>query len=532
MSAVLILASALALLVGGGSQNREVGDIVEAVVIVTGQAEDAKRAASEARRIAREVSAEPDLMEAFGEHAAFRAGGLDSYAIRFQPGQRRACLVLVRTEEIRSILAFSPQADFNLLVEMLTAHERRHCRQDLWIDVDTTDLDMLRAEVEADAAALGILLPPGTNARHDTARQAWLLWRNMDAFLTGKPTHWTLPGLFGMELSETGIEQGLELQKRAARILLGKETGEPEAAWEALRSTAMGRLLPSWPEFLVAIHHAYGEGPEAMRRALRGEMARNAVAAEAMSFYQPMMADLVTSARARGFPADVRIWTTNRVTAQRYLARKDGEERLRIDCYELSPDDSRHLGRCGLVADALFSNGALIRRHSDEIAVSPVGIGIPQWQRLSEAMVRQIGEELTLALTAGHEMAHAAWKLHAHPQAHARGCGKDCDPALFHELDLEEAYCDFLTVWIVSIRYGLPPEELLEASAVGRAALEGQDANAWSALAALLAQARIPGYAQMNFAQASDMALERALKMPGLKERWMLPDSQESAASK
>lgn len=80
--------------------------------------------------------------------------------------------MLVRTEEIRSILAFSPQADFNLLVEMLTAHERRHCRQDLRRDVDTPDLDMLRAEVEADAAALGILLPPGTDARHDTARQA------------------------------------------------------------------------------------------------------------------------------------------------------------------------------------------------------------------------------------------------------------------------------------------------------------------------------------------------------------------------
>lgn len=529
MGAALILAAALALLANSSSNTED--DIVEAVVIVTGQAEDAKRAASEARRIAREVGAEPELVEAFGEHAAFSAGGLDSYAIRFQPGQRRACLVLVRTEEIRSILAFSPQADFSLLVEMLTAHERRHCRQDLWRDADTPDLDMLRAEVEADAAALGILLPRGTDARHDTARQAWLLWRNMDAFLTGKPAHWTLPGLFGMELSEAGIEQGLELQRRAARFLLGKEGGEPGTAWEALRGTAMGRLLSSWPEFLVAVRHAYGDGPEAMRRALRGEMTRNVVAAETMSFYQPMMTDLVTSARARGFPADVRIWTTNRVTAQRYLAQKGGEERLRIDCYELSPDDSRHLGRCGLIADALFSNGALIRRDSDEIAVSPVGIGIPQWQRLSEAMVRRIGEELTLALTAGHEMAHAAWKLHTHPQAHARGCGKDCDPALFYELDLEEAYCDFLAVWIVSVRYGLPPEELLEASAVGRAALEDQDANAWSALAGLLAQARIPGYAQMDFVQASDTALEWALKMPGLKGKWMLSDSQDFSAS-
>jgi len=147
-------------------------------------------------------------------------------------------------------------------------------------------------------------------------------------------------------------------------------------------------------------------------------------------------------------------------------------------------------------------------------------------------MVRRIGEELTLALTAGHEMAHAAWKLHAHPQAHTRGCGKDCDPALFHELDLEEAYCDFLAVWIVSIRYGLPPDELLEASAVGRAVLEGQDVSAWSALAALLTQARIPDYAQMDFVQASDAALAWALKMSGLKEKWMLSDLQESVASK
>lgn len=203
----------------------------------------------------------------------------------------------------------------------------------------------------------------------------------MDAFLTGKPTHWTLPGLFGMALSETGIEQGLALQRRAARFLLGKEGGEPGAAWDALRGTAMGRLVPSWPELLVAIRNAYGEGPEAMRRALRGEMTRN------------------------------------------------------------------------------------------------------------------------------------------------------CDPALFHELDLEEVYCDFLAVWIVSIRYGLPPEELLEASAVGRAALEGQDVSAWSALAALLAQARIPCYAQMDFVQASDTALEWALKMPGLKEKWMLSDSQDFSAS-
>ncbi|MCA1937965.1 MAG: hypothetical protein LDL29_04765 [Dechloromonas sp.] len=270
-AALLIIASILALLTSHIHTEHE---IVEALVIVTGQADDGKRAASEARRIAQAVGASPDLVDSFAEHARFMAGALDSYAIRFQPGARRACLLLVRAEEVRSILKFSPQADFDLLMEMFTAHERRHCRHDLWINANTPELDVLRAEVEADAAALGILSPHGADARHDTARQAWLLWRNMDAFLTGKSTHWTLPGLNGMKLSETEIEQALKLQKQAAGILLGKETGDPEAAWAALRSTEIGRLLPLWPDVLAAIHHAYGDGPDMMRWALRGEIPR------------------------------------------------------------------------------------------------------------------------------------------------------------------------------------------------------------------------------------------------------------------
>lgn len=519
-TALLILASALALL---ASSSNKTDDVVEAVVLVTGQADDAERAASEARRIARVVGAEPDLVEAFGEHAAFSAGSLDSYAIRFQPGQGRACLILVRAEEIRSIRAFLPQADFDVLVEMLTAHERRHCRQDLRVDADTPELDMLRAEVEADAAALGILSPRGTDARHDTARQAWLLWRNMDAFMTGKSTHWTLPGLFGMDLSEAGIEQALELQKRAARILLGKEGGEPEPAWEALRGTDMGRLLPSWPEVRVAIRHAYGDGPDAMRRALRGEILRDA-SAEAMPFYQPIMADLVSSARARGFPAELRIWATNRDMALRYLGRKDGEKKIRSDCYAQSPDDRQHLWRCGLVADALFSTGALYRYSGSDIAISPIGIGIQPWERFSEVVAAQVGDELTLALTTGHEMAHAAWRLHAKKPAHASGCGEDCDPALFHESDLEEMYCDFLAVWIVAIHYGRSPGELLAAMVTGRASMADKDANPWVTGADWLAQARIPGYAQMDFAQASDAALEWATRLPGLRERWTIPE--------
>lgn len=519
-TALIILASALAFLAGNSNK---VDDIVEAVVIITGKADDAERAASEARRIARAVGAEPDLVEAFGEHAAASAGSLDSYAIRFQPGQRRACLILVRAEEIRSIRAFSPQADFDVLVEMLTAHEQRHCRQDIRVDVDTPELDMLRAEVEADAAALGILLPPGMDSQHDTARQAWLLWRNMDAFLTGKSTHWTLPGLFGMDLSEAGIEQALELQKRAASILLRKDAGEPGAAWEALRGTDMGRLLPSWSDLLVAIRHAYGDGPDAMRHALRGEMPRSASAAT-MPFYQPIMADLVTSARARGFPAELHIWATNRDMALRYLGWEDGEMRIRSDCYAQSPDDYWHLWRCRLVADALFSTGALYRYSGIDIAISPIGVGIPPWLRFSEVVAGQVGKDLTLALTAGHEMAHAAWRLHAKTPAHASGCGADCDPALFHESDLEEMYCDFLAVWIVSIHYGRSPGELMAAMSAGRASIADKDTSPWAEGAGLLAQARIPGYAQMNFVQASDAALEWALRLPGLRKRWTIPE--------
>jgi hypothetical protein len=326
-----------------------------------------------------------------------------------------------------------------------------------------------------------------------------------------------------MDLSEAGIEQALKLQKRAALILLGKQAGDPGPAWKALRDTDMGRLLPSWPDVLVAIRHAYGDEPDAMRRALRGEIPRG-VSAEATPFYQPIMADLVASARARGFPAELRIWATNRDMALRYLGREDGEKWIRSDCYEQSPDDYWHLWRCGLVADALFSTGALYRYSGSDIAISPIGVGIPPWQSFSEVVAGQVGDALTLALTAGHEMAHAAWRLHAKQPAHASGCGEDCDPALFHESDLEEMYCDFLAVWIVAIHYGRSPEELMATMSAGRVSIADNDANPWLTGADLLAQARIPGYVQMDFAQASDAALESALRLPGLRERWTMPE--------
>lgn len=239
-------------------------------VVVTANATDAERAASEARQIAVEVGAGSDFVNAFGEYASFRAGLADSYALQFKQGSRRGCLVLVREQDIHAIRAFSPKADFALLLEMLVAHERHHCSQDVYLnEFDSSDLDILRAEVEADTAALDILLPPGMDAQHDAARGAWILWRNMAAFLPGSATHWTVPGLFGAELSEASIDQAMKLRGRAAGILLKKDAGEPEKAWDDLRGNTLGRFLPTWPELLTAIRHAHGDGPGAMRAALR-----------------------------------------------------------------------------------------------------------------------------------------------------------------------------------------------------------------------------------------------------------------------
>lgn len=267
---LLFLASALIWQASPIVKAKEVEALVVAVV-VTAHAADAERAVSEARRIAIEVGAGSDFVKAFGEYAAFRAGLADSYALQFKQGSRRGCLVLVREQDVHAIRTFSPKADFALLVEMLVAHERHHCSQDVYLnDFDSSDLEILRAETEADMAALGILLPPGMDAQHDAARRAWILWRNMAAFLPGSATHWTVPGLFGDELSEAGIDQAMKLRGRAARILLHKDAGEPEKAWDDLRDSSMGSFLPTWPELLTAIRHAHGDGPGAMRAALRG----------------------------------------------------------------------------------------------------------------------------------------------------------------------------------------------------------------------------------------------------------------------
>lgn len=268
-----------------------------------------------------------------------------------------------------------------------------------------------------------------------------------------------------------------------------------------------------------------------------------AVAAEASPFYRPAMDDLVAAAQARGFPARLRILAIDRDTAQRYIGHEDGAERMFADCHrEVAGDDgsasaeellgkipgdasalSDDVIRCAVVANTLFDAGATAAYTLDEIAFAPLRMGSKTWRSISDAIAGRVGDEIALALIAGHEMAHVAWRQGVHKAAHARGCGDDCDPALFHEPDLEEAYCDFLAAWIVAVRHRRPPEELLAALAAGRATLNSRDyGNEWQALAGTLAEARIPGYERMDFAQASETALAWALRVPGLRERWVM----------
>lgn len=254
-------------------------------------------------------------------------------------------------------------------------------------------------------------------------------------------------------------------------------------------------------------------------------------------FFLPAWSDLSTAANARGFPVAVRLWATNREAALRYAGRDDGEDSLMYDCHrnvpgddggnndpKLMPEDSI---RCASVAVALFDSGAIALIGLNEAVVSPLGVGSTRWQGISDAIRQRVGDELALALVAAHEMGHVAWRQGVLKAAHAQGCGSDCDPALFYESDLEEAYCDFLAAWIVSVRHGNTPEELMAALAAGRATLKDHYINEWSALAELLMQARIPGYAQMDFDRASHTALEWAMRIPGLRERWTISASQE-----
>jgi hypothetical protein len=268
----------------------------------------------------------------------------------------------------------------------------------------------------------------------------------------------------------------------------------------------------------------------------------NAAYAGVERFFREVRPDLPAAAQARGFPVAVRILATDRETALRYAGRDDGEDSLVADCRQEVPGDDgsndmpperqpKDTIRCAAITVALFRDGAMSLITFNEVVISPLEMGAAWWREMTDAMRRRVGDELALALVAGHEMAHIAWQQGISTVAHARGCGTDCDPALFYESDLVEAYCDFLAVWIVAVRHGLSPEELMSALAAGRATFDRNFGNEWAALAKLLAQAHIPSYAQMDFAQASEAALEWAMRIPGLKAKWTLPASQVSAAS-
>lgn len=255
-------------------------------------------------------------------------------------------------------------------------------------------------------------------------------------------------------------------------------------------------------------------------------------------FFQPALGDLVAAVRARGFPTEVSIWAANREMAARYTSHDDGGDSLLADCRREVPGDDGNDDapkslpmdsvRCAAVAHALFADGAVALLDLNEVVVSPLGLGGKMWRGISDAIAQRVGDELALTLVTAHEMAHVAWRQRVFEAARTKGCGDDCDSALFYESELEEAFCDFLAAWIVAVRHGCPPEELMAALAAGRATLDDSDINDWAALAGTLAQARIPGYARMAFTQASETALEWAMRVPGLKERWALPDDRIS----
>ncbi|MBA3031710.1 MAG: hypothetical protein KKF85_17115 [Gammaproteobacteria bacterium] len=261
----------------------------------------------------------------------------------------------------------------------------------------------------------------------------------------------------------------------------------------------------------------------------------NSACAGVERFFQEVRPDLPAAAQARGFPVTVRILATDRETALRYAGRDDGEESLAADCRQEVPGDDgsndmsperlpKDSIRCAALTVALFRDGAMSLITFNEAVISPFGMGARWWQEMTDAMRRRVGDELALALVAGHEMAHIAWQQGVSKTAHARGCGADCDPALFYESDLVEAYCDFLAVWIVAVRHERQPQELKEALAAGRATLNAHFSNEWAALARLLADAQLPSYSQMDFSEASATALKWAMRMPGLRERWTIPE--------
>lgn len=240
--------------------------------------------------------------------------------------------------------------------------------------------------------------------------------------------------------------------------------------------------------------------------------------------------DLVDAAQARGFPINVSIWTIRPAIAARYADRNDGGDSLVADCRrdvvgddgrsERSADLPRASLRCGAAALVLFDEGAMAFPTWGEVVMAPTGLGSAMWTQLSAAISAQVGDELTLALVAGHEMAHIAWDNHVSSLAStAELCSTACGPDASGYADLVETYCDVMAIWLVSTRFAVAPDTLLKALVAGRDTLIGRDLHVnWGLFARRLRQVRTEGLAGLSFERASQHAVQEALRLSGLGE--------------
>lgn len=235
--------------------------------------------------------------------------------------------------------------------------------------------------------------------------------------------------------------------------------------------------------------------------------------------------DLVDAAQARGFPLNVTIWTIRPSIAARYADRNDGGDSLVADCRrDVVGDDGQSERaadlqlaslRCAAAALVLFDEGSMAFPTWGEVVMAPAGIGSTMWKQLSTAISAQVGDELTLALVAGHEMAHIAWDNHVSSLASTvEMCGMACNPDANGYANLVETYCDVMAIWVVSTRYAVAPDTLLKALVAGRDTLIGRDLHVnWGFFARRLRQVRTEGLAGLSFERASQHALQEALRL-------------------
>lgn len=235
--------------------------------------------------------------------------------------------------------------------------------------------------------------------------------------------------------------------------------------------------------------------------------------------------DLVDVAQARGFPINVTIWTIRPAVAARYADRNDGGDSLVADCRrDVVGDDGRSERaadlplaslQCAAAALVLFEEGAMAFPTWGDVVMAPTGLGSPMWKQLSAAMSAQVGDELTLALVAGHEMAHIAWDNHVSSLAStAELCGMACNPDNSAYAGLVEIYCDVMATWLVSTRFAVAPDTLLKVLAAGRDTLIGRDMHVnWGLFTRRLRQVRTEGLVGLSFERASQHALQEALRL-------------------